>query len=195
MDLDELLSFTVASLSIGFVFASNQLYRLNVTPFLIMFSIAVASVISHEVAHRQVARALNSYSRFVLHPVGLLITLASALPFVPVKFIMPGVTVVMPRAYDHFELRRIEGVTSVAGPVVNIILATLGFLLINLYSTVLGSHLSYAYYLVYVNAWIALFNLLPIPPLDGSKVLRWNPVVYLLSLGVSIWLFLMMAVH
>ncbi|MGB9827847.1 MAG: site-2 protease family protein [Thermosphaera sp.] len=190
MDYDELLSLAIASLAIGFVFASSQLYRLNIVSFSSVFSIAVLSVISHEIAHRQVARVMNCYSRYVLHPIGLLITLVSSLPFVPIKFIMPGVTVIMPRTYDYLELKRIEGVTSLAGPVTNIVLAMLGFMLINLYPGLPASYSSYVYYLVYVNAWIALFNLLPIPPLDGSKVFRWNPMLYLLSMVASVGLFL-----
>ncbi|WP_448579494.1 site-2 protease family protein [Thermosphaera sp.] len=190
MDYDEFLSLTVASLAIGFVFASSQLYRLSIVSFSIVFSIGVLSIISHEIAHRQVARLMNCYSRYVIHPLGLLITLASSLPFVPIKFIMPGVTVIMPKTYDYLKVKRIEGVTSLAGPVTNIVIATLGFMSINLYSALTGFYSGYIYYLVYINAWIALFNLLPIPPLDGSKVFRWNPLLYLLSLSVSVGLFL-----
>jgi Zn-dependent protease len=36
-----------------------------------------------------------------------------------------------------------------------------------------------------VNSYLALFNLLPIPPLDGSKIVQWNLPIYLLALAFS----------
>ena len=36
-----------------------------------------------------------------------------------------------------------------------------------------------------VNAGLAFFNMLPIPPLDGSKVVTWNPVAWLLVIGFA----------
>jgi len=39
---------------------------------------------------------------------------------------------------------------------------------------------------VAINAWLALFNMLPIGPLDGSKVLSWNPIVWVGIVAVSV---------
>ncbi|MDO5826532.1 MAG: site-2 protease family protein, partial [Methanosphaera sp.] len=36
-----------------------------------------------------------------------------------------------------------------------------------------------------VNSFLALFNLLPIPPLDGSKVIRWNLPLWLITIVIS----------
>ncbi|WP_211259700.1 site-2 protease family protein, partial [Thermococcus celericrescens] len=40
-----------------------------------------------------------------------------------------------------------------------------------------------------VNLWLAFFNLLPFPPLDGSKVVRWNAGYWAVSIGVAYLLF------
>lgn len=194
MDADEIISITIASAAIGFVFASSQLYRLNVYSFTMVFLIAVASVISHEMAHRQVARRMNCYSRYTLYPLGLLVTLLSSLPFIPIKIIMPGVTVIIPTTYDYRELKRIEGVTSIAGPLVNLSLAISGLIFLEVIKP-LGVLMGYVGYFIYVNSWIALFNLLPIPPLDGSKVLRWSLPTYLLSFLAASAIFIRMLVY
>jgi Zn-dependent protease len=36
--------------------------------------------------------------------------------------------------------------------------------------------------LAWVNGWFATFNLIPFGPLDGAKVLRWRPSVWVLSI-------------
>jgi len=59
---------------------------------------------------------------------------------------------------------------SLAGPASNMVVALLGGILYNLVDVY-----SYAWYfaisLVTINVYLAIFNLLPIPPLDGSKIL------------------------
>ncbi|RLF95157.1 hypothetical protein DRN45_01820, partial [Thermococci archaeon] len=37
---------------------------------------------------------------------------------------------------------------------------------------------NFLFFLAYFNLFLALFNLLPIPPLDGSKVLKYNPILW-----------------
>jgi Zn-dependent protease len=40
--------------------------------------------------------------------------------------------------------------------------------------------------LVYANAFIAAFNLLPFGPLDGGKIARWKPALWLIMLLTAI---------
>ncbi|MCD6434530.1 MAG: site-2 protease family protein, partial [Candidatus Diapherotrites archaeon] len=37
----------------------------------------------------------------------------------------------------------------------------------------------------YINFFLAFFNLLPVPPLDGSKVIVWNKFVWLITIAVA----------
>jgi Zn-dependent protease len=41
---------------------------------------------------------------------------------------------------------------------------------------------------VSINSWLAFFNLLPLPPLDGSKVIVWKWQVWLLLIGIASFL-------
>jgi len=61
---------------------------------------------------------------------------------------------------------------SSAGIVANIILAFLSFLFLRLMSPSPFGHLStMLFYFARINIMLAAFNLIPIPPLDGSKIL------------------------
>ena len=67
---------------------------------------------------------------------------------------------------------------SLAGPVTNFILAFLSLLIEGLlmkfgspHSAVIWILCQFCYYSAVVNIGLALFNLIPIPPLDGSKIL------------------------
>ncbi len=194
--MNEALALFIASLAVAIVFGFQELISGNLLYFGIVSLVAVLAMIPHELAHRWSARRLGCYSRYVLSPIGLILTLATA-PLSIVKIIMPGYTLVISRYYDPVINKRIDGVTSFAGPVVNIVSASITYLaLILCLKTLLCPLLLYIflYWNTALNAWVAFFNLLPIPPLDGSKIIRWNPVLWIISLVISLALFIVMTI-
>ncbi|MBR4761955.1 MAG: site-2 protease family protein, partial [Clostridia bacterium] len=72
-------------------------------------------------------------------------------------------------------------VTALAGPVSNIIMAFLSLIIMNLFvllcitvgfaGEIAAAIFTFFYYLSYINVYLAVFNLIPIPPFDGSRIL------------------------
>ena len=148
----------------------------------LMISILIAFIV-HELAHRQVSRAYGLRSEFVAYIPGLLLTLVSG--FLPVVILAPGY--VRTYAWGVVPNYRRAVLASVAsGPASNIAIAIGSALLANL----VGSPWTHRLLenLVWINAWIAFFNLLPFPPLDGSKIVQldrrlWT-VLFIASLAL-----------
>jgi Zn-dependent protease len=136
----------------------------------------------HEAAHAFAAYRLGDgtaklFGRLTLNPIahfdpiGGLMLVASSLFGVGIGWAKP--TPVNPSnlrgGHDS------EGIVAFAGPASNLVLAALGAipfrLLFNADVDVPPIVLEVLFYFVLINVALLLFNLVPIPPLDGSKVL------------------------
>lgn len=72
--------------------------------------------------------------------------------------------------YNYKNIKRDTGLSALAGPTTNILIAIVFALLFHLNS---GAQFIpvVCFYVVFFNLLLAFFNLIPVPPLDGSKVL------------------------
>jgi Zn-dependent protease len=147
--------------------ASPKTFELEI---LIGFSVTITAFLMHEMAHRTVARRLGAVAFFKLWPVGILMALiTSVFGFI---FAAPG-AVQFAGLYD----RDSEGKIALAGPSTNIFIGSIAFLAFKfaplgvVASTIL-------LWVAWLNLWFALFNLIPFPPLDGSKVFYWNSKLF-----------------
>jgi Zn-dependent protease len=155
--------------------------------------IVIFSAVIHEVAHGFVAYKLGDPTaklagRLTLNPLKHLDPFGSILlPFL--LSLMPGNIIfgwAKPVPYNPYNLKNPEKMTAyiaVAGPLSNIFLA----ILFAFFSRIISSSsftFLFPYYLinnlnyllsiiVMINITLAIFNLLPIPPLDGSKIARF----------------------
>lgn len=145
-----------------------------------------AGFILHELGHKFVSMKYGYWAEFKLWPEGLIFALITS--FFGFVFAAPGAVY----TYANYMTDEINGRISIAGPIVNIILALI-FLAIatSVYASALS--LSQTAYLIFiisavgfsVNSFLAVFNLLPIGNLDGSKVLRWNIGIWIVTIAIA----------
>ncbi|HTY46987.1 MAG TPA: site-2 protease family protein [Methanomassiliicoccales archaeon] len=166
------LAFTLAMLSGN----SYSLYT-----FAIVFAIAAVAVLTgfllHELMHKFVAQRYGAWAEFRIFPMGLMLALVFS--FFGFVFAAPGAVYIQGRITP-----KQNGLISAAGPGLNLALAAV-FLVASM-AFPFGTLAYFAFMTVgTINSFLALFNMVPVPPLDGSKVLMWSKPVYILMLAAS----------
>ncbi len=161
-------------LSLAFAIVFNGGFSLG-TSFLVLILVASLTAglgfVAHELSHKIVAIRMGCVAAFRANN-GMLL-LALLMSFFGFVFAAPGAVVI-----GGIVSPKRLGLISLAGPLANIVVALL-FLPLVWVVPIVG-HLGFA-----INAWLALFNMLPIRGMDGSKVLPWNKPLYFVVLGVS----------
>ncbi len=131
----------------------------------------IASITLHELAHGWVATAEGDdtpkkLGRLTVNPV-----VHMGVPSI-VLFLLIGIAwglmPINPSKFRHGRLGRI--LVSLAGPAMNVVLALIALAGIRLGAT--GELRAFLFVGGYLNIVLFAFNLIPIPPLDGSTVLR-----------------------
>ena len=178
---DILIAVAVLSVSLTIIFRRNMIFSndvvVNTLCWLITsFILIVLSFMLHEMGHKFTAQRYGAWSEFRMYPMGLVLCLVMSL--VGFLFAAPGAVYIRGRITDEM-----NGKISAAGPIVNIVISALSLAL--MYAVSNGLSRSIFFLLAYMNAFLALFNLLPIPPLDGSKVVKWSLPVYVCMLAAS----------
>jgi len=126
---------------------------------------------AHELVHKFVAVRYGYFAVYRMWTMGLafalLVGLASGGRFL---FAAPGAVMILSPHFTRHE----SGLIGLAGPATNIVIASCFFPLSYL-SGLIGKIGSWG---ALINLWLAFFNLLPFPPLDGEKVFSWKPAVW-----------------
>lgn len=155
------------------------------------FIAVVTTFLFHELAHRFVARKLNCLAVYELWLPGVIFGLLMML--VGIKFIIVGAVVIHTYMFGRWGMKsrppsmREIGYISVSGPLTNLIMASVFSALAGAVSASSGMNVVFSY-LASINAWFALFNLVPVKPLDGSKVFFWNQIIWAFLVLFSILL-------
>ncbi|WP_295633751.1 site-2 protease family protein [uncultured Mitsuokella sp.] len=138
----------------------------------------IIAMVIHEYAHARVAVALGDRTpalmgRLTLNPAAHIDPVGLIMLFL-VRFGWAKPVVIDPRNFKH--PRRDDILVSLAGPFANLATAFLSLVVLLIWQRLMGGHLSVGMYQVFqliiiYNINFAIFNLIPLPPLDGSHVL------------------------
>jgi Zn-dependent protease len=170
----EIRDLTKAWVAISFAFAIVLSSTLFDTAFFLNVVLSALTVgtgfLLHELGHKFVAQRYGCFAEFRSDNSMLMIALITS--FFGIIFAAPGAVMIQGRVS-----KRRNGLISIAGPVVNIVLALFFMSLSFVFQAgFLAQVVSFG---VTINLWLALFNMIPFFILDGKKVFAWNKSAWL----------------
>jgi len=139
--------------------------------------IMTASFLVHEIAHKITAQKNGLWAEFRLTTWGAVLTLVCV--FLPFKMISPGAMMIAGTPNGD-EIVKI----SLAGPVTNIIFSSA--LLGLAFALPSSSYVGMLFFAAYINAFMAIFNLIPFGILDGYKIFSFNKKAWALAFILSL---------
>ncbi len=188
-------------------------YYYIIMEYIFLIVILIFSIVIHEISHGAMANYLGDPTakyagRLTLNPIKHLDPIGSVLLpiFLVIMAQMTGGGIIFGWAkpvpinpYNFRDQKYGSLKVSLAGPGANLVIALFFGLLLRflpVLSTFSGLIVMFSY-IVYINILLAVFNLLPIPPLDGSHILftflphsMQNVKIFLSQFGFFILLFI-----
>ncbi|MBW6462201.1 MAG: site-2 protease family protein [DPANN group archaeon] len=193
----EIKDIIISTLALAFIFFYGQygyhlVSNLNTDAlniYLFYLAIIFFAFIPHELAHKFTAIKYGCQARYQIWWNGLKFALILAI-VTNGNFVIaaPGAVMIYSMRKDMFGqvhstiTPKENAYISMAGPVANLIIATIMLFLSGIL-TVSGFDLASS--IGYVSCFLAMFNMIPIPPLDGSKIITWNKGVWLGLIVIS----------
>ena len=181
---DLIIAFFVISLCFAILYAGRDVSGIITMLPIVMVGVGLGFIL-HELGHKFVSMKYGYWAEFKLWPQGLIFALISS--FFGFVFAAPGAVY----TYANHITEEINGNISIAGPIVNIVLA-LVFLAVAtmIYPSAFYSGTAALIFIVCslgfsINSFLAAFNLIPIGNLDGSKVLTWNFGIWIITIAVA----------
>ena len=178
ISLAEIGKLVIVSLVIGYIFSGlfatrvktvydymhPKKFRFN--DILLSIGIAAPAVVLHELSHKFVALAFGLNAEFFLSEIGLGIGVILKLVGSPLIIFAPGYVRILGNVTPE-----ISAITAFAGPAINLILWLGSNYIIKTKQNLTRKQTNLLGLTSMINKWLFIFNMIPIPPLDGSKVL------------------------
>ena len=189
IDSNEILSLVIAVAVATVVFAYDYVSPIDTIGALpLSFLAVVTALLLHELAHRFVAKKLRCHAVYKIWLPGIVFALL--LMLIGIKLIIIGAVFIATYRFGRWGMKsrhpseREIGFIASAGPVINLAFAAVFELLAGFtFTGIFG-------YLAWINLWIAISNLIPVRPLDGSKIFFWNTTVWLILIILSVFMML-----
>jgi len=147
--------------------------------------IVVTGFMLHELAHKIAAQSMYMFAEFRASMPGLGLALLVS-SFTGIVIAAPGAV----QIYGEHITKRQNGIISIVGPAVNL---AIGFACVPLLGSGIdvGGIENFFVVVAFINAFLAAFNMLPVNPLDGSKIWKWNKAIYLGTVLLVVLLFVL----
>lgn len=185
-----LIAIGILTVAFSFTFSKNNLLffllgsPMDLRMYYYFMPIAFLGIVSafvvHELSHKFVAQKYGLWSEFRMYPRGLLLSVIVAF-FTGLVFAAPGAVMFRGDAKPSE-----AGKIAAAGATMNLVIAVITYVLYHFlfypneyWGTLVG-------FVCLVNLLLATFNLLPLGPLDGRKVLVWNEMVWFILFSISV---------
>jgi Zn-dependent protease len=199
-EIRDLVIASILVILVGISIFGNSLGILNAFSTVILFVnvglgwlvvgtivIFLASFMAHEMAHKFVAQHYGMWSEFRMTSMGYYLSAMAILFSLPIF----GTGVVYTSGTSNMEH---NGKSNLAGPLINFLIAA-SLVIISILMFFIGAALFplgiLLRYGVQLNAFLGLFNMIPIQPFDGATIRYWNSRVWIaLTLGLLFMLIL-----
>ena len=181
----EIVHIIVATLVVGYIFTG--MFKIKVgrrdvlddytkgfdwNEFWFACLVAAPGIVLHEMSHKFVALGFGLGAFFQVSYPGLLIGVVLKLLGTGFIILAPGFVVISGASvYQSI-------ITAAAGPLMNLILWVGALLLLKYKSGMTRRESIFWTMTEHINKWLFVFNVLPIPPLDGFKI--WIPLFQLI---------------
>ena len=178
----EQLKESIGFLTVAFALAlSNGIFvvmndpNILITTLPLAFAAVMTGFLLHELAHKWMAQQYGCWAEYRGNKNGLYFALAmSAFGFL---LAAPGAVMVSGRITE-----KQNGIIAAVGPITNICIALIA-LPIYIFTAGLDWPISLlgelARFIIVINLILGGFNMIPVQPLDGSKVIMWSKTAYM----------------
>jgi len=152
--------------------------------FVIAFFTAGIGFLFHELMHKYVAQKYKLWAEFRANY--RMLWLAVIFAFFGFIIAAPGAVYIRGRITPEK-----NGKISLAGPMTNLVLAVIfliPLLIIQFSSPILSALFSFG---LTINSLLAAFNMIPVMPFDGAKIIKWHKGWYYFTLLAGVGLFVL----
>ncbi|MEK7627239.1 MAG: site-2 protease family protein [Patescibacteria group bacterium] len=161
--------------------------EIQIQSLIFLYVVILFSAVIHEYFHAWTAdmlgdRTARMAGRLTINPIAHMDLWGTVmLPLLMMSFFKIFIGYAKPVPFNPYNIKNKHGtlLVGLAGPTANMLIAIIFGIVLRLFfsASPFGSLIAL---IVYINIFLALFNLIPIPPLDGSKLIteilpyRWR---------------------